>query len=133
MVFLAFCAFTAALTWPYVLHLRDAVADTGDPYFVSWVLWWDYYQTLTDPLHRFHSNLFFPFHYTLAFTEHSYGIALPFFPLYALGFRPLTVHAVAGNLNGFNFWLKEVETTGDVGRLPPAFMSSIEYAGQKKK
>ncbi len=95
VVFLAFCAFTAALTWPYVLHLRDAVADTGDPYFVSWVLWWDYHQTFTDPLHLFHSNLFFPFPYTLAFTEHSYGIALPFFPLYALGFRPLTVHAVA--------------------------------------
>jgi hypothetical protein len=94
-VFLAFCGFTAALTWPYVLHLRDAVADTGDPYFVSWVLWWDYHQTFTGPLRLFHSNLFFPFRYTLAFTEHSYGIALPFFPLYALGFRPLTVHAVA--------------------------------------
>jgi hypothetical protein len=30
LVFLAFCAFTALLTWPYVLHLRDAVADPGD-------------------------------------------------------------------------------------------------------
>ena len=95
LIFLAFCGFTAAVTWPYVLHLRDAVADAGDPYFVSWVLWWDYHQTFHDPLNLFHSNLFFPFRYTLAFSEHSYGIALPFFPLYALGFRPLTVHAVA--------------------------------------
>jgi hypothetical protein len=95
LVFLAFCAFTALLTWPYVLHLRDAVADPGDPYLVSWILWWDYHQTFTDPLNLFHSNLFYPMRYTLAFSEHCYGIALPFFPLYAFGVRPLTVHVVA--------------------------------------
>jgi hypothetical protein len=95
MVVLAFCAFTAVLTWPYINYLRDAVADPGDPYLVSWIIWWDYHQTFTDPLNLFHSNLFYPFRYTLAFSEHSYGIALIFFPLFALGFRPLTVHAVA--------------------------------------
>src|SRR5512132_927745 len=94
-IFLSFCAFTAVLSWPYVNYLRDVVADPGDPYLVSWILWWDYHQTFTDPLNLFHANLFYPFRYTLAFSEHSYGIALPFFPLYALGFRPLTVHAVA--------------------------------------
>lgn len=91
----AFCLFTAVLTWPYVNYLRDAVADPGDPYLVSWILWWDYHQTFTDPINLFHANLFYPLRYTLAFSEHCYGIALPFFPLFALGFRPLTVHAVA--------------------------------------
>jgi len=94
-IVLSFCAFTAALSWPYVNYLRDAVADPGDPYLVSWILWWDYHQTFTDPLNLFHANVFYPFRYTLAFSEHSYGIALLFFPLFALGFRPLTVHAVA--------------------------------------
>jgi hypothetical protein len=94
-IVLAFCAFIAALSWPYVNYLRDAVADPGDPYLASWVLWWDYHQTFTDPLHLFHANVFYPFRYTLAFSEHCYGIALLFFPLFALGFRPLTVHAVA--------------------------------------
>jgi hypothetical protein len=94
-VFLAFCVFTAALTWPYVTCLRDAVVDPGDPYLVSWILWWDYHQTFADPLRLFHSNLFYPLRYTLAFSENSYGISLLFFPLYALGTRPLTVHAVA--------------------------------------
>lgn len=91
----AFCLFTTVLTWPYVNYLRDAVADPGDPYLVSWILWWDYHQTFTNPLNLFHANLFYPLRYTLAFSEHCYGIALPFFPLFALGFRPLTVHAVA--------------------------------------
>ncbi|HYJ03830.1 MAG TPA: hypothetical protein VEX43_01770 [Chthoniobacterales bacterium] len=95
LVFLAFCFFTALVTWPYAAHLRNAVADPGDPYLVSWILWWDYHQTFTDPLNLFHSNLFYPFRYTLAFSEHCYGIALLFFPLFALGAQPLTVHAVA--------------------------------------
>jgi hypothetical protein len=95
LVVLAFCAFTSVLTWPYINYLRDVVADPGDPYLVSWIIWWDYHQTFTDPLNLFHSTLFYPFRYTLAFSEHSYGIALVFFPLFGLGFRPLTVHAVA--------------------------------------
>ncbi|MFN2532122.1 MAG: ArnT family glycosyltransferase [Pyrinomonadaceae bacterium] len=90
-----FCLFTAALTAPYVGHLKNAVVDTGDPYLVSWILWWDYHATFTNPLQLFHSNLFYPFRYTLAFSEHCYGIAFPFFPLFALGYKPLTVHAVA--------------------------------------
>ncbi|MEP6568955.1 MAG: hypothetical protein ABJC10_04205 [Acidobacteriota bacterium] len=94
-VFLTFCLFTSIVTWPYVTRLRDAVVDPGDPYLISWILWWDYHQTFTDPLHLFHANLFYPLRYTLAFSEHSYGIALFFFPLYALGARPLTVQTVA--------------------------------------
>ena len=41
LIVLAFCFFTALLTWPYVTRLRDAVADAGDPYLVAWILWWN--------------------------------------------------------------------------------------------
>jgi hypothetical protein len=95
LIFLSFGLFTSLVTWPYVTRLRDAVVDPGDPYLMSWILWWDYHQTFTDPIHLFHSNLFYPLRYTLAFSENSYGIALFFFPLFALGARPLTVQAVA--------------------------------------
>lgn len=94
-IILVFCAFTTLLTYPYINHLRNAVVDTGDPYLISWILWWDFHQTFTDPLNLFHANLFYPYRYTLAFSEHSYGIAVLFFPLFALGLQPLTVHAVA--------------------------------------
>jgi hypothetical protein len=95
LVFLVFCALTALLTWPYVNYLRDVVVDEGDPYLISWIIWWDYHQTFTHPFKLFHANIFYPYPYTLAFSEHTYGISLLFFPLYALGLRPLTVHAVA--------------------------------------
>jgi hypothetical protein len=95
LVLLAFCLFTAILTWPYVTRLRDAVVDKGDPYLVAWIMWWDYHQTFTDPLHLFHANVFYPLKYSLAFSEHCYGIALLFFPLYFIGLTPLTVQTVA--------------------------------------
>lgn len=101
-VFLGFCALTAVMTWPWVLHLRDAVADRGDPYMISWTLWWDYHQTFTDPLRLFDANVFYPYKYTLAFSENDYGLALVFFPLFALGVRALTVNAIATFL-GFAF------------------------------
>ncbi|MFL6285756.1 MAG: hypothetical protein ACJ74Q_21670 [Pyrinomonadaceae bacterium] len=101
-VFVAFCAMTAVMTWPWVLHLRDAVADRGDPYMIAWTLWWDYHQTFTNPLHLFDANVFYPYHYTLAFSENDYGLALLFFPLFALGVKTLTINAIATFL-GFAF------------------------------
>ena len=46
---------------------------------------WVAHQAVHDPLHLFDGNIFFPYKYTLAFSEHCYGLALPFFPLFALG------------------------------------------------
>jgi len=101
-IFAAFCAMTAVMTWPWILHWRDAVADRGDPYMIAWTLWWDYHQTFTDPLRLFDANVFYPYKYTLAFSENDYGLALLFFPLFALGVRALTVNSIATFL-GFAF------------------------------
>ena len=95
LIFSCFGVFTVAMTWPWVLHLRDAVADKGDPYMIAWTLWWDFHQTFHNPLHLFDANVFYPYRYTLAFSENDYGIAMLFFPLFAIGLRPLTVHAIA--------------------------------------
>ncbi|MBC7931655.1 MAG: hypothetical protein H7Z38_13930, partial [Rubrivivax sp.] len=102
LILLAFCLLTSLMTWPWVTRLRDAVVDPGDPYLLSWVMWWDYHQTFHDPLHLFDANIFYPLRYTLAFSENDYGISLLFFPLFALGLRPLTVNSVATFL-GFAF------------------------------
>lgn len=102
LIFFAFLGLTVVMTWPWVTHLRDAASDPGDPYLISWTLWWDYHQTFHSPLNLFHANIFFPYRYTLAFSEHHYGIALFCFPLFALGLRPLTVTGIA-TLVGFAF------------------------------
>lgn len=98
----AFCALSVVMTWPLAYYIRNGVSDKGDPYLSAWIMWWDYYQTFRDPIHLFQAPIFYPYQFTLAFSEHYYGIALLFFPLYALGFTPLTVQAVA-TLLGFAF------------------------------
>ncbi len=94
-VLAAFLVLTAAMTWPWVAHLRDTSFDPGDSYLGSWVLAWDFHQTFRDPLHLFDANVFFPYRDTLAFSENQYGTALLFFPAFAAGLRPLTVHGLA--------------------------------------
>jgi hypothetical protein len=98
LIVLAFCVLTAVMTWPTVLHMRDAVSGRNDPYLTAYTLWWDYHATFTDPLNLYNANILYPHRYTLAFSEHCYGIALVFFPLFALGLRPLTVHGIAAFL-----------------------------------
>jgi hypothetical protein len=100
LIFAAFVGLTLVMTWPWIWNLRDNVADEGDSYLNTWILWWDYHQTFTHPLQLFEANIMYPYRYTLAFSEHGYGIAAPFFPLFALGLRPLTVNGIA-TLTGF--------------------------------
>ncbi|MGH9872945.1 MAG: DUF4214 domain-containing protein, partial [Pyrinomonadaceae bacterium] len=38
-----------------------------------------------------------------------------------------------GSLEGFNFWVRELEKTGEIDRLPRAFMASGEYEHREKK
>jgi hypothetical protein len=102
LIIIGFVGLTAVMTWPWIAHLRNACADPGDPYLVSWILWWDFHQTFTAPLHLFDANIFYPLRQTLAFSENDFGISLLFFPLYALGFAPLTVNSIATFL-GFAF------------------------------
>jgi hypothetical protein len=102
LIFLTFFMLTLLMTWPWALRLRDAIPDPGDPYVHAYFLWWDYHQTFHDPLHLFEATMFYPYHETLAFSESDYGIALLFFPLFALGLRPLTIEILA-TLVGFAF------------------------------
>ncbi len=91
----AFLVLTAAMTWPWAAHLRDTSFDAGDSYLNSWTLAWDFHQTFRDPLHLFDANIFYPYKDTLAFSEHQWGLALLFFPAFAAGLPPLTVHGLA--------------------------------------
>ncbi|HEX2757271.1 MAG TPA: hypothetical protein VHP60_02095, partial [Thermoanaerobaculia bacterium] len=129
LVCLAFLGLTVLMTWPWVLHMRDHASDAGDPYLVSWTLWWDFFQTFHDPQNLFHGNVSFPMKYSLAFSEHNYGIALPFFPLFALGVRPLTVHGLAMLLGfalaGYGTFRLTRTLTGSTGA---AWVAGIAYA-----
>jgi hypothetical protein len=125
----AFAVLTVVMTWPWAARLRDGVLGPGDPYINSWILWWDWHQTFRDPLNLFHANIFFPYRYTLAFSENHWGLALPLFPLFAAGLRPLTVHGVATLLgflfSGYGAFRLGRTLTGSTGA---GFVSGIVFA-----
>jgi hypothetical protein len=83
------------MTWPWALNIRSAVSDIGDPYAHAYFLWWDYHQTFHNPLHLFDATIFYPYANSLAFSENDYGISLIFFPILALGARPLMIYNLA--------------------------------------
>lgn len=118
-IFSAFLALSVLMTWPWALHIRDAVSDTGDPYLNAWIMWWDYHQTFQNPFSLFQAPIFYPYRDTLAFSEHGYGLALHFFPLYALGVRPLTIQGVATifgfALSGYGAFRLTRTLTGSAG------------------
>src|SRR5579871_891354 len=53
----------AAMVWtfPIVLHLSDSLLLAPDELFQSWVIGWDAHALLTDPLHLYQGNIYFPF------------------------------------------------------------------------
>lgn len=129
LVAAAFCALTVAMTWPWAADLRRHSPGPGDPYLMSWALWWDFHAAVTQPLRLFDANLFYPHRDTLAFSEHVFGIALPLFPLLALGVAPLTVHGIATLLgiafSGFGAFRLARTLTGSAGA---SWISGIAFA-----
>ncbi|HLL16686.1 MAG TPA: hypothetical protein VK388_16630 [Pyrinomonadaceae bacterium] len=128
-IFLVFIALAALMTWPWLRHPLDTVSDLGDPYNIAYTLWWDYHQTFRDPLRLFDATIFYPYRDTLAFSEHDYGIALLFFPLFALGVRPLTVHSLATFfafvLSGYGAFRLARTLTGSYGA---AWVAGVAFA-----
>jgi hypothetical protein len=99
---LIFTALSIAMTWPLARILGRAVADPGDPLITIWILDWDFWATLHQPLQLFHANTFHPAKFSLAFSENLYGLAILLFPLRLLGVNPIVAHNIA-LLAGFAF------------------------------
>ncbi len=113
---LVFIALSLAMTWPLAVNLGRAVADPGDPYINIWILDWDWWATVHQPLSLFHANAFHPAKYSLAYSENLYGIAMLLFPLRFVGVDPITAYNIAMlagfALCGYAAWLLGRRLTG---------------------
>lgn len=97
-----FIILAVAMTWPLAPNLGRAVADPGDPLINIWILDWDFWGTLHQPLSLFHANAFHPAQYSLAYSENLYGLAILLFPLRLAGVNPIVAYNLA-MLAGFAF------------------------------
>jgi len=65
------------------------VAPYYDPLIQAWTLSWDIHELARAPLNLFNANIFFPNHYTLAYSDHQVVNALLAVPLMAINHNPI--------------------------------------------
>jgi hypothetical protein len=75
-------ASAVAATWPLARHLDQALpGDLGDPLLNAWILGWDADRLRHGLRGLWEAPNFYPYHHTLAFSEHLLGIAIPLAPV----------------------------------------------------
>jgi len=120
VVLLALFAVLACVhTWPLATAPGTWCRnDTGDPILNEWTLAWVAHQIVTDPLHLFDANIFYPERNTLAYSEHMLPQALMVAPVLWLGGSPVLAHnlaLLAGlTLTGWTFCFVARRWTGSV-------------------
>ncbi|RPJ75887.1 MAG: hypothetical protein EHM24_03395 [Acidobacteria bacterium] len=94
LVFFALLA--AAHTWPLASAPgRWCRNDSGDALLNEWAVAWVAHQAVTDPLHLFDANIFYPETRTLALSEHLVPQAAMVAPLSWAGASPVLAHNIA--------------------------------------
>ena len=95
VVVAVFTALTAAMTYPQVRYLNNAVTfDDGDPLFSTWRLAWVAHQLPRDPLRLFDGNIFYPEPGVLALSDSMLFPGLMAAPLHWIGLPPLLVYNI---------------------------------------
>ena len=64
-----FGALTLVMTNPLILNVAGAVEDKQDALLNTWIIAWVGHTLVTEPLHLFDANIFYPYRNTLAFSE----------------------------------------------------------------
>lgn len=112
-----FVLLSLLLTWPLARDLRHVIYSWGDPVFQSWTLGWNWHALTTDPLHIFDANIFYPWHNTLAYSDHLFGqtlLALPVLMLTGEGMLANNIAVLtAFVLSGFMMYLLVYDLTGN--------------------
>lgn len=107
--FAFFLALAIVFTWPLAIRLNSGVADQGDPLLNAWILEWDCYALVHQPLHLFDAPIFVPAHLPLAYSENMLGVALPLFPFWLAGASAITLHSLGMllgfTLSGYGAWV----------------------------
>ena len=105
------------VTWPLMLHFDEALpGDLGDPLLNTWILGWDADRLRHGLVGLWDAPIFYPYHHTLAFSEHLLGIAVPVAPIVWLTGRPFVAYNVAFiasfALAGIGMWRLARRLTG---------------------
>lgn len=112
---------TAYITHPLLFNLSSLTFESGDVHLITWILNWDIHALLSNPLHIFQANIYYPYANTLAFSDAFITSAI-------IGILPVILTKeplVAFNIN----YLFTLTSLGFCTFLLVRYMSSSIYAG----
>jgi hypothetical protein len=95
LVLLLFLVLTVAMTWPWALHMGEAINPFGDVVLQMATLRWDAHALITNSGGLFEAPFFYPYAHSIAFSEHLIGETLVTLPLLLLTGNP----ALSYNIN----------------------------------
>ncbi|HEY6140087.1 MAG TPA: hypothetical protein VI670_20215 [Thermoanaerobaculia bacterium] len=131
--FAFFLALAIFFTWPLAIRLSSGVADQGDPLLNAWILEWDCYALVHQPLHLFDAPIFVPAHLPLAYSENMLGVALPLFPFWLAGASAITLHSLGMllgfTLSGYGAWVlaRVVARNGAAALIAGIFHAYVSF------
>src|SRR4029079_13629134 len=125
-----FTALAILFTWTLAAHFGDAVAwDAGDPILNAPMLGWDASRLPHALRGVWDAPIFYPYHQTLAFSEHLLGIAVLVVPAYWATHNPLVAYNTALVLSfvlaGLGMFVLARELTG---RDDAAWIAGLVFA-----
>jgi hypothetical protein len=91
--FILFALLAVAHTWPLATAPGTLSRnDTADTVLHEWIMAWVAHQIVTDPIHLFDANIFYPERRTLAYSDHLFVQSMMGAPLAWAGASPVLVH-----------------------------------------
>ena len=123
-----FVALVLLMIRPTPGSLGEPFVDLGDPLLLRWSLSWSAHAVVTDPLHIFDANIFWPHGSSLAYTDSLLVLVPPFLFLRVLG----ASGGVAFNLVVLGLFLVALAGTYSLvrwitGRTAAAIVAAIAY------
>lgn len=94
LIFVIFFLLAIVITFPLVLHLSDYVFGKGDELLITWIMNWNIHSLLTNPLNLFQTNIFYPYQYTLAFSDFHFTSSLIGFLPFLITREPMVVYNI---------------------------------------
>lgn len=89
-----FLALSVAMLYPLSFQLATHARDAGDPLLNTWILAWVTRTLFLDPINLYHGNIFYPFPYSLTFSEILVGSLPITAPVIWLTGNPLLAHNI---------------------------------------
>ncbi len=129
LVVLGYCLATIVMTRPWITKLGSDLPAGGDPLLQIWISRWVQHALITDPLHLYNTNAFYPMKYSLAYSDSNIPAGIAAAPIYLL-----TGNAVLAN-NLLVLGTFVVAATGMyallstlAGNRAVAFLAGLAYA-----